>query len=124
MYTPSDETIEKLLDGFDTGTATFTGEELQVLLPYVLAWIRNSPSSAPVWQWLMQTYPGPTQSPNTLYHFSVGILDDLVADQPRGKAMLRALLQEIARLLQVRYVERCTATWLHTLFREAMEDET
>ena len=57
-------------------------------------------------------------------HYSVGILDDLVAAQPRGQVMLRALLQEIARLLHVRAVERCTAAWLRTLIREAMEDET
>jgi hypothetical protein len=124
MYKPSDETIEKLLDGFDTGTATFTGEELQVLLPYVLAWVRDSPSSAPVWQRLTQTYPCPARSSNALYHYSTGMLDDLVTDHPRGQAMLRALLQEIARLLHVHYVERCTATWLHTLFREALDDET
>src|SRR5438067_1757465 len=124
MYTPSDETIEKLVDGCTTGTVTLTDDELGVLLPYVLAWVRDSPSSAPVWQRLTATYPCVGQPPNGLYHYSVGILDDLVAAQPRGQVMLRTLLQEIARLLHVRFVERCTATWLRTLIRDAMEDET
>src|SRR6266704_2657742 len=122
MYTPSDETIDKLLDGFNTGTVTLTEDELGVLLPYVLAWVRDSPSSAPVWQQLTRTYPYVGQPSNILYHYSVSILDDLVAAQPRGQVMLRALLQDIARLLHVRAVERCMASWVRTLIREAMED--